>query len=55
MTTLFVQIQVELLCTQGPELRDRIEAELGTHGQPLRWAITSVQGNMAHVEAVVTL
>lgn len=55
MTTKFVQIQVTFLQGQGAELRDRIEAQLRTHGQPLRWAITVVQGDTAHIEAVVTL
>ncbi|MEM6254047.1 MAG: hypothetical protein AAF821_14100 [Cyanobacteria bacterium P01_D01_bin.156] len=55
ITTRFVQIQIEFDQATGPALRDLIEAQLQTHGQPLRWAITSVEGAMAHVEAVVTL
>ncbi|MEM9807253.1 MAG: hypothetical protein AAF959_18465 [Cyanobacteria bacterium P01_D01_bin.56] len=49
----FVQIQVALHGT-GPDLRDCIEARLGEHGQPLRWAITAVDSTTARVEAIVT-
>ncbi|MEO1182502.1 MAG: hypothetical protein AAFX51_17020 [Cyanobacteria bacterium J06636_28] len=40
-------------CT-GIELRDQIETQLRAYGDPLRWAITSVDGTVAQVEAVVT-
>lgn len=43
------------LKTSGIHLRDNIEATLQTYGEPLRWAITAVEDNMAHVEAVVTI
>jgi len=38
------------------ELRSHIEAQLRTQGDPLRWAITSIDPNrqLAHVEAVIT-
>ncbi|MEM9266553.1 MAG: hypothetical protein AAGA46_13615 [Cyanobacteria bacterium P01_F01_bin.13] len=54
LSTEFVQITVELQTT-GSELRDHIETQLRTHGEPLRWAITSVAEATAHVEAVVTV
>lgn len=38
----------------GIELRDRIEIQLRSYGEPLRWAITAVDGTVAQVEAVVT-
>ncbi len=38
-------------------LRSRIETQLGTHGEPLRWAITTIDTSCqtACVEAVVTV
>ncbi|MEM7061760.1 MAG: hypothetical protein AAF572_01160 [Cyanobacteria bacterium P01_B01_bin.77] len=54
LTTEFVRITVDLQAT-CIELRDHIEAQLRSHGEPLRWAITAVAGSVAHVEAVVTL
>lgn len=45
---------VELGAT-GVALRHHIETQLYIHGEPLRWAITSVDGAVAHVEAVVTV
>lgn len=37
-------------------LRSHIETQLTTHGEPLRWAITSIDpvSQSAHIEAVVT-
>ncbi|MBE9066705.1 hypothetical protein IQ260_08575 [Leptolyngbya cf. ectocarpi LEGE 11479] len=52
LTTEFVRMTVEL--QTGVALRDRIETQLRSHGDPLRWAITAVTGSVAHVEAVVT-
>ena len=54
LTTRFIAIDV-VLQTPGSTLRDQIEAQLQTVGQPLRWAITSVANGLAHVEAVVPL
>ncbi|MEO0394935.1 MAG: hypothetical protein AAF243_02980 [Cyanobacteria bacterium P01_A01_bin.137] len=53
MSTQFIRITLRLGYT-GVELRDQVEAQLRTYGDPLRWAITSVDGTMAQVEAVVT-
>lgn len=55
MKTSFVTIQVPLQ-PSTVLLRSAIEAELNACGQPLRWAITSVdeQAQVAHVDAVVT-
>lgn len=53
LTTEFVRLAVPLQ-TRGIHLRDNIETALQTYGEPLRWAITAVEDNMAHVEAVVT-
>lgn len=44
---------VELQAT-GIELRDHIEVQLRSYGEPLRWAITAVDGPVAQVEAVIT-
>ncbi|MBT9315146.1 hypothetical protein IXB50_06885 [Leptothoe spongobia TAU-MAC 1115] len=54
MTTKFVQMTVELQ-SSGIDLRNEIEAQLQSYGEPLRWAITSVEGITAHIEAVVTV
>ncbi|MEA5465954.1 hypothetical protein [Leptothoe sp. PORK10 BA2] len=54
LATKFVRMTVELGAT-GVELRHQIETQLHDYGEPLRWAITSVDGSVAHVEAVVTL
>ena len=53
LSTQFIRITLRLGRT-GVELRDQIETQLSTYGDPLRWAITSVDGTMAQVEAVVT-
>ena len=50
----FVRIAVDLGGT-GIELRNRIETRLQPYGEPLRWAITSIQETTAQVEAVVTV
>lgn len=52
--TKFVQIDVELQET-GVALRHQIETQLRSHGESLRWAITSIEGRIAHIEAVVTV
>ncbi|MEL7509892.1 MAG: hypothetical protein AAFN42_21380 [Cyanobacteria bacterium J06554_1] len=54
LSTQFIRITLVLGCT-GVELRDQVETQLCTYGDPLRWAITSVDGTIAQVEAVVTV
>jgi hypothetical protein len=55
MTTHFITAEIDLQETPS-ELQQAIEAELKKQGEPLRWAITSVDTkiNKAYVEAVVT-
>ncbi|MBW4664309.1 MAG: hypothetical protein KME01_08935 [Chroococcus sp. CMT-3BRIN-NPC107] len=56
MTTHFISAEITLEETPA-QLQAAIEAELAKQGEPLRWAITSVnvQKQTAIVEAVVTL
>ena len=54
LTTEFVLMAIELQA-DGITLRNHIETQLRSHGEPLRWAITSVDGITAQVEAVVTV
>ena len=56
MTTHFITAEVDLQETPT-ELEKAIEAELQKQGEPLRWAITSVDEaqQKATIEAVVTL
>ena len=56
MTTHFITAEISLEETPA-QLHATIEAELAKQGEPLRWAITSVnvQKQTATVEAVVTL
>ncbi len=55
MTTHFITAEIDLQATPT-ELQQTIEAELKKQGEPLRWAITSVDDEQqkAVVEAVVT-
>lgn len=55
MTTHFISAEVDLQETPM-ELQSSIEAELKKRGEPLRWAITSVdvEKQTCTVEAVVT-
>ncbi|OUL20650.1 hypothetical protein [Nostoc sp. 106C] len=55
MTTHFITAEIDLQETPT-ELEQVITAELQTQGEPLRWAITSVdtEQQKATVEAVVT-
>ena len=53
MKTHFVTIAVDLQ-TSPAQLQQVILAELRKVGEPLRWAIVSVDGDQAQVEAVVT-
>ena len=43
------------LQADGIALRNHIETQLRCYGEPLRWAITSVDDTIAQVEAVVTV
>ena len=54
MTTHFITAEIDLQATPT-ELQQAIEAELKKLGEPLRWAITSVdeEQQIATVEAVV--
>ncbi|MDB9525604.1 hypothetical protein PN498_06365 [Oscillatoria sp. CS-180] len=55
MTTHFITAEIDL--TEDPaELPKQVEAELRKRGEPLRWAIASVDETTktAQVEAVVT-
>ncbi len=55
MTTHFITAEIDLQATPA-QLHREIEAELRLRGEPLRWAITSVDKDKqkAHVEAIVT-
>ncbi|MBW4563777.1 MAG: hypothetical protein KME32_22070 [Mojavia pulchra JT2-VF2] len=55
MTTHFITAEIDLQET-STELEQVISAELQKQGEPLRWAITSVdtEQQKATVEAVVT-
>lgn len=55
MTTHFITAEIDLQETPT-ELQKAIEAQLKKQGEPLRWAITSVdtEQEKATVEAVVT-
>ncbi len=55
MTTHFITAEIELQETPA-QLHKVIEAQLQKQGEPLRWAITSVdmERQKATVEAVVT-
>lgn len=55
MTTHFITAEIDL--NESPvQLQQAIEAELQKRGEPLRWAVTSVDAEKqtATVEAVVT-
>ena len=56
MTTHFITAEINLEETPA-QLHKAIEAQLKKQGEPLRWAITSVnvQTQTATIEAVVTL
>ncbi|CAD5975199.1 hypothetical protein PCC9214_04109 [Planktothrix tepida] len=56
MTTHFITAEIDL--QESPvELNQAIEAELQKRGEPIRWAITSIDSEQqkAKVEAVVTV
>ena len=56
MTTHFITAEIDL--QESPvQLNQGIETELQKRGEPLRWAVTSVdiEKQKAHVEAIVTV
>ncbi|MBD1933607.1 MULTISPECIES: hypothetical protein [Cyanophyceae] len=56
MTTHFITAEIDL--QESPvQLNQAIEVELQKRGEPLRWAVTSVdiEKQKAHVEAIVTV
>ncbi len=55
MTTHFITAEIDLSAKES-YLVDQVNAELVKHGEPLRWAITSVddEKQTAQLEAVVT-
>lgn len=55
MTTHFISAEIDLQETPT-ELQKAVETELKKQGEPLRWAITSVdtEQQKAKIEAVVT-
>lgn len=55
MLTQFITVEIDL--QTSPQLRQAIEAELQKQGEPLRWAIASVdvERQKACVEAIVTV
>ncbi len=56
MTTHFITAEIDLQATPS-QLHHEIEAELQRRGEPLRWAVTSVdtERQTAQVEAIVTV
>jgi len=56
MTTHFITAEIDIQETPA-QMHQAIEAELQKRGEPLRWAVTSidVDRQKACVEAVVTL
>ena len=56
MTTHFITAEINIKETPA-QLHKEIEAELEKRGEPLRWAITSIdkEKETAQVEAIVTV
>ena len=52
MKIQFITVEVEVEAS-GASLRSAVEAKLADQGEPLRWAITAVNGGKALIEAVV--
>jgi hypothetical protein len=54
-------MQTQFICLDLPisseplSFIQQIETRIGQVGQPLRWAIAEVKGDLARIEAVVTL
>lgn len=54
MTTHFITAEIDL--QESPlTLSQDVEARLRQEGEPVRWAITQVEGQKACIEAVVTV
>lgn len=53
MNTAFITIALPVPSTIV-ELHTTIETALKHHGEPLRWAITRIENQIAHIEAIVT-
>ncbi len=55
MTTHFITAEIDLQATPI-KLKQEIETQLAKQGEPLRWAVTSIDTDTqkVHVEAVVT-
>lgn len=55
MTTHFISAEINLQETPA-KLQQKIETELNKRGEPLRWAVTSIniEQQTAQVEAIVT-
>lgn len=56
MKTHFVSVEVDLQAAPS-EMQTAIVAELQAYGEPLRWAITSVNADSqtVQIEAIVTI
>jgi hypothetical protein len=54
MQTQFICLDV-FLVPDPIALIQQVETQLSQTGQPLRWAITEVNGDRASIEAVITL
>jgi hypothetical protein len=57
MQTAFITIALQLPSNPA-DIHPTIEAQLKTHGTPLRWSITRIEKSdtqtTAHIEAIVT-
>lgn len=53
MNTAFITLALPVPSTIA-ELHTTIETALNHHGEPLRWAITHIENETAHIEAIVT-
>jgi hypothetical protein len=53
MNTAFITLALPVPSTIV-ELHATIETALKHHGEPLRWAITRIENETAHIEAIVT-
>lgn len=53
MKTAFITLALPIPSTIV-ELHATIETALNHHGEPLRWAITRIENDTAHIEAIVT-
>lgn len=53
MKTAFITLALPIPSTIA-ELHAAIETALNHHGEPLRWAITRIENDTAHIEAIVT-